>query len=378
MGAGVGGMARFVLSLLILWVFNGTQRIEAQPAAPQKPHRLVIGSGVHQRLYDDPEISYTSFRPFVRYQFNSPVYRVSVFTGGVLNRIDASLSFSKHFALIAGGMGNFIFFGDKPRINGMELSTLEFNGHRFGPYLGFNLRNPREGFPLQLRVFYDFELTKFYSEPSNRSFSMPKNFQEHGIVGRIDVGGEAGGFELNDLSPIRTSLYTTFKQRVGNDAWGDSTFLRDVDRYFGFSASAAVNWEFDPRWVAVLRVQGSSLSKVDRLNALRDAALAQEHLGLGLSDVKAERGATGDVGVRYYLTSDRRFAIRPFGHMVTYREITPTGFRRDTGAGFGAKLAGKAWDSLEWEVSYANLFGTRGDIHAIHDARAFVRYAFGW
>ncbi len=347
--------------------------LAAQPMAEEK-HELRVGVRANSVLNDDFKFKITTVQPNLFYRYTSPTaFRASTLIGVLYNRIDLAQALSPAWSVMTG-VETFITIAgdDPPRIDGKDQSDYEFMAHRFPFYVGTQWSSQDPSLPFEVRGLWEIDYLKTYDDSKSINFVKPSFNFEMGPLVRIRWGS-GGGSEVSDKGD-RLLMVSSYRFRMGNDPWGAATFLRDVDHYFKGSVGFVTNQALTEDLWIVAKAQASFVSEADRLNAIKSMNYHQESEGFGTSDERAERAASGELGFRYYFTPD--LVVKPFGHGVIYREITPTGFRNNGGAGAGLKLAGRHWDTFSWELQYANLFGTRDDKTVLHHMRVGLSYQF--
>ncbi|MBN8553976.1 MAG: hypothetical protein J0L93_00860 [Deltaproteobacteria bacterium] len=359
-------------TILLGLFFFGLVNAYADELKPRN-QSLVGGLSVNQRLNDDVSYSWTTIKPFLSYKASSEKFRTTALIAVLYNRIENAWIINKKYELIGGFETLITIAGDEPRVDGISLDAYNFKGHRFDTYLGAGYRNT--DLSLYGKFFYDLKIYNFYSVSSNASFVRPGNFLEHGPAVLLQYNGGNSPSEILD-SGLRSTLYATYKWRGHQRPWGAAVFTLDADKFLKASWGFVENYKFSEKVTGVVKAQVSYVSSVDRLNAIKDGNLFQEGLGLLVSDIRADRAATFEAGPRFKLPTNYKFFLRPFVHGITYREITPTRFRNDTGYGTGLKAMGMSGSKLFWEVTYANLFGNRADIKSLHEMSARLTYSW--
>lgn len=342
-------------------------------------HRLATGLWVGESLNDEPSVSATTFKPFLRYRYAKPSLHFSSLVGILFNRVDFVIPVNP-LTLLAGADVSLTIAGDEPRIDGREYDhdpiNFGFKAHRVRGYGGFSTKIPTRVIENQLRLVYSGEWYWIYNRPSAvNPFTSPQNFYDHGPSVRVSVGSSAPVFEIGDLGN-RLALYSAYKWRANARAWGRSTFVRNVKHYYEGSVGGTTNFPVASNVVINTRGSAGFVSNADRLNAIQSGSLSQDSLGLTMDDVRADRVVNADSGVRISLSRRPYFSLKPFVHGVVYREITTDRFRVDSGIGGGMKLMGMTSnEKFYWEVTYANLFGTRPDLSAgLHVGKILVSY----
>jgi len=357
-----------VLSLTLLSI-----ALTGQPTQAAK-HELRAGVRAGSVLNDDFNFKITTIQPNLFYRYTSEsAFRVSTLIGALYNRVDLAQAVSPEWSLL-GGLETFITISgdDPPRIDGKDLNEYKYQAHRFPVYIGAQWASRETNLPLEIRGLWETDYFTTYDESKDARFVKPNFKWETGPYVRIRLG-TGGGSELTDKGH-RALMISSYRFRMGNDPWGATSFLRDPDRFFKGSLGFATNHQLsDVAWVG-LKAQGSYVSNADRVNAIRSMSYHQESEGFGTADERTDRAASAELGLRYFISPT--LVVKPFGHGVVYREITPTHFRNGRGAGAGLKLAGRNWESFNWEVQYANLFGTRKDKTVLHHLRLGLSYQF--
>lgn len=227
-------------------------------------------------------------------------------------------------------------------------------------------------FDLSLR--YEIHNLYPYDKAVATDFAPPSSFWEHGVIASLDPAGRPPS-ELMTFG-IRPSVTAGAFYRQGNNSWGVGGFQRSIDSYVAASASVLNALPVSDRFVAVFDTHLSWVSKADRLNGIKGGVWRKEFIGLLTGDLRLDRAWASDVGVRYYLTANKDLAVRPFGHMLVYREIRLDRLRNDMAGGGGLKLMGSSKNRLFWNLTYGFIAGDRTDKDAIHEVKADVSFKF--
>ena len=316
------------------------------------------------RLNDSQSTFAAIPKPGLFYRSSSPESSLTAIVGGVFNRIEFTRNWQPQHSSFLGSDSLLFIAGDRPRADGVDLKDFEFNGYRVGLFGGYSYNfGPR--LSLRLKADYHSDL-HFYSASENATtFRSPSSFFEHGPTLALEPARMPPS-ELMEFG-VRPLLTVFHRWRHGNSNWGATNHLKKVDHYSGAAAGLTVAIPVHDRWVPVFKAHAGILSDADRLNAFREGAYRTLHLRILMSDLRVDRGAGGQVGLRWYPTASKTWTIHGFGHLLAYREVRVDGAHKDLGFGPGLSVSGQWRDSVLWNVTYGAMFGNRKDLSVLHE-----------
>ncbi len=359
-----------MLGFLCFSLLLAGQPQNVPPPLPQS-WSLIFFSNV--RLNDDQSIFAQIPKPGIFYRASSEAGSVIAILGGVFNRIELNRSLKSNRFWFVGSDSLLFIAGDRPRENGEDLNSFDFNGYRAGLFAGYGRQfGPRQS--LRIKADYHSDL-HFYTQSTDAStFTSPSDFFEHGPSLSIEPARTPPS-ELMEYG-VRPLLTIFHRFRHGNSSWGGLNSQRKIDQYSGVAAGITVALPVRDHLVPVFKSHAAILSKADRLNAFREGAYRASHLRIMMSDLRVDQTAGGQLGLRWYPSVSKKLSIQPFGHFLAYREIRVAGPHRDAGYGPGISVSGQWGDSTLWNLTYGAMFGNRSDLKVFHEIglQASVRF----
>jgi hypothetical protein len=359
-----------MLSLLCLSVLLSGQPQNIPPPPPQSWSFIFFSNF---RANDDQSIFAQIPKPGIFYRASSDTGSLIAILGGVFNRIEYNRTLKANRFWIVGSDSLLFVAGDRPRENGEDLKSFEFNGYRAGLFTGYGYQfGPRQSLRLKADYHLDFH---FYTQSSDASvFTAPSDFFEHGPSLSLEPARTPPS-ELMEYG-VRPLLTVFHRFRHGNSAWGSEGNQVKKDHYSGAAAGITVAIPVRDGLVPVLKGHAAIVSKADRLNAFREGAYRASHLRIMMSDLRVDQTIGGQLGLRWYPSHSRKLSIHPFGHFLAYREVRVGGPHRDSGFGPGLSISGQWRDSTLWNLTYGAMFGNRTDIKVFHEIglQASVRF----
>lgn len=360
----------------VLSFFLFMAAVSAAPAQSSGKYSASVGASWAFVLNDQPTVNTTIPKPYLSFSYNDEAFDSRFVTAGIYNRLDLGIKIVDAFRWRFGGDLLLYLSGDSPRADGTSLDDFEIKAHRYGVFTGPTYAFRLLSIDAIAKLLYRADYFSFYERPTSVvNWTAPGPFWDHGITFRADTGRSYPLLEIFEFG-FKPVLYAAYKFRQNEKRWGVNTFLRKVDRYFEGSAGFTAVPRLSEQAFAVVRAQGSYVSKADRMNAIKDGNLNQDSLGMFLGDVRSDRSTTVEAGLKYYFDIPRSIAVKPFVHGMLYREILPDRYRNDFGGGMGVKLLGRVRDKFFWDFIYGNAFGIRSDVHAIHEIKLNLLYSF--
>jgi len=359
-----------MLSLLYLSVLLSGQPQNVPPPPPQS-WSFIFFSNI--RLNDDQSAFAQIPKPGFFYRSSSDAGSLTAILGGVFNRIELNRPIRGNHFWFVGSDSLLFIAGDRPRENGEDLEDFEFNGYRAGLFSGYSYQfGPRQSLRAKADYHLDFHFYSQSSEPA--AFTSPSKFFEHGPSLSLEPSRMPPS-ELMEFGgrPLSTIFH---RFRHGNLSWGASSNQSKIDQYTGVAAGLTVAIPVHEDFVPVLKAHAAFVSDADRLNAFREGAFRAAHLRIMMSDLRVDRTAGGQWGLRWYPSSSKKLSFQPFGHFLAYREIRVGGPHRDAGFGPGLSISGQWGDSSLWNLTYGAMFGNRTDMKVLHEIglQASVRF----